>query len=285
MQAFRIVLLALGTVVLTMLGCGEASPSTPSPAPTSPTWTTFRDGSFSVDLPDWSDVPASDEETLKIVAQDDWGISVSRHITVPRLLAHYMAISLQDFGPYEDIEMDDASHDRVIIDVRSDQQPPIRLRIALQYCDGATYQITGSVPEGDLDAFLPTFEEVLERTDCSIQPHLALSSRGLIGLVLTASGDQFNFENYRANVVEARQSGMQATHSYISWGQIENADGSYDWSSSDLLLDTQALEGLRISLVIEFIHSSVPGEVPDDLVDKPFDDPEYVARAADFATE
>jgi hypothetical protein len=284
MQAFTAVILALSMVVLTMLSCGEGSPSTPSPAPTSPTWTTFRDGSFSVDLPDWSEVPADDEETLKIVAQDDWGLSVSRHISVPRLLAHYMAVSLQDFGPYEEIEVDDARPDGVIIDVRSDQQPPIRLRIALHYCDGTTYQITGSVPEEDFDAFLPTFEEVRQRTYCSNQPHLALSRQGLIGLILTISGDQFNFENYRANILEARQAGIQATHSYISWGQIESADGAYDWSSSDVLLDTQALEGLRISLVIEFIHSSVPGEVPQDLVGKPFDDPEYVARAADFAT-
>lgn len=283
-QTLRVVSLVASALVFTLLSCGERSPGTPSPPPTSTAWTTFQDGSFSVELPDWSVVPAEDEETLKIVAQDDWGVSISRHISVPRLLAHYMIVSLPNFGAYEDIELNDVRADGVVIDVRSNQQPPIRLRIALHYCDGATYQITGSVPEADFEAFLPMFEEIRQRIYCSAQPHLALSSRGLIGLVLTVSGSDFNFENYRANVVEARQAGMQVTHSYISWGQIEGADGAYDWSYSDVLLDTQALEGLRISLVIEFIHSSVPGDVPEDLVGEPFDDPEYVARAADFAT-
>lgn len=271
-------------LLLSSLSCGANGATTSTPMPTSPEWTTFQDGAFSVDLPDWSEVPAEDEETLKIVASGDWGLSISRHVSVPRLLAHYMAASLPEFGPYDAIEVIDPTANDVFIDISSNEQPSTRLRIALHYCDGFTYLITGSAPETDFEELLPTFEEARQRIYCSAEPHLALSRRGLIGLVLTASGDDFNFEDYRADVVEARQAGIQATHSYISWGQIEDADGTYNWSFSDLLLDTQALEGLRISLVIEFIHSSVPGEVPDDLAGRAFDDPEYIARAADFAT-
>jgi hypothetical protein len=284
LKTIWVVTLFSGALLISSLSCGANGSTTPTPMPTSPEWTTFHDGAFNVDLPDWPEIPAEDEETLRIVARGDRGLSISRHVSVPRLLAHYMAASLPDFGPYDAIEVNDATATEVFIDISSNEQPLTRLRIALHYCGGFTYLITGSAPEAEFEEFLPTFEEVRQRIYCSAEPHLALSRRGLIGLVLTASGDDFNFEDYRANVVEARQAGIQATHSYISWGQVESADGIYDWSFSDLLLDTQALEGLRISLVIEFIHSSVPGDVPEDLAGKPFDDPEYIARAADFAT-
>jgi hypothetical protein len=273
----------VSSVVLATASCGAEPASTSSPSPASTEWATFQDGSFSVDLPDWPAVAADDEETLKIIARDDWVLSISRLETIPRLLAHYMAIALPDFGPYQDIDVDDEQADGVVIQAFINQQPPARLQIALQYCDGSTYQITGSAPEADFDQFLLQFDEVQRRSFCSAQPQPALSTRGLIGMVITPSGDAFSYETYRDNVVEARQAGIQATHSYISWGQIERSEGTYDWSSADVLLDTQALEGLHISLVIEFIHSSVPGTVPEDLVGRSFDDPEYLQRAADFA--
>jgi hypothetical protein len=43
------------------------------------------------------------------------------------------------------------------------------------------------------------------------------------------------------------------------------------------------LEGLRLSLVINFIHTSLPGETPPDLTGKRFADPIYVERAAAFS--
>ncbi len=276
--AFAAAAIALGSV-----GCGVASTSTPSPAPTSTGWVTFEDGAFSVDLPDWDEVTAEDEATLKLISMEEWVLSVSKHATIPRLLAHYMTIALPDSGPYVDIEVHDSQADGVILEALTNEQPHSRLHIALLYCDGSTYQLTGSTPEAEFNEFLITFNETLSRAFCSVQPHLALSSRGLIGLVVTTTEDDFSYENYRANIVEARQAGIQTAHSYISWGQVEVSEGIYDWSVPDLMLDTLSLEGLRISVVIELIHTSVRGMVPQDLTGRAFDDTEYMDRAADFA--
>ncbi len=274
---------AAAALALTSLGCVVAATSTPSPAPTSIGWITLEDGAFSIDMPDWAEIAADDEATLKLISMDSWVLSVSKHATIPRLLAHYMAVALPDSGPYVDIEVHDARADGVIIEARTNEQPHSRLLISLLYCDGSTYQLTGSAPEAEYDEFLRTFNETLSRAFCSVQPHLALSTRGLIGLIITTSGDDFSYENYRANIVEARKAGIQVAHSYISWGQVEVSEGVYDWSVPDLMLDTLSLEGLRLSVVIEFIHSSVPGMVPQDLAARSFDDTEYMDRAADFA--
>ncbi len=281
----KLIAIAIAAIALALasLGCAVESTTTPGPAPTSIGWTTFQDGAFSVDIPDWDEVTADDEATLKIISSGNWVLSVSKHATIPRLLAHYMAIALPDYGPYVDIEVDDSQADEAVIDARINEQPPSRLQLALVYCDGSTYQLTGSAPEAEFADFLVTFNETRSRAFCSVQPHMALATHGLVGLIITTSGDDFSFDNYRADIVKARQSGIQATHSYISWGQVETTEGIYDWSGPDLLLDTLSLEGLRLSLVIEFIHSGVPGAVPEDLSGRAFDDLEYMDRAADFA--
>jgi exo-beta-1,3-glucanase (GH17 family) len=43
------------------------------------------------------------------------------------------------------------------------------------------------------------------------------------------------------------------------------------------------LDGLRESLVIDFIHTSVPGDTPEDLTGLDFSNPEYRQRATAFA--
>jgi len=278
----RAIVLA-AALVLISLACGAEGSITPSPAPTSVEWATFQDGSFSVDMPNWSEAVADDQATLKIITSQSWVLSVSKHASIPRLLAQYMSIALPDYGPYVDIEVEYTRADVAMLDARTSDQPPSRLHLALVYCDGATYQLTGSAPETEFVDFLPVFDEMLSRVFCSEQPHLALSQRGLIGLIITTSGDDFSYENYRANIIEARQAGIQVAHSYMLWGQVETTEGVYDWSVPDLLLDTLSLEGLRLSLVIEYIHSGVPGVVPQDLAGRSFDDSEYMNRAANFA--
>jgi hypothetical protein len=64
---------------------------------------------------------------------------------------------------------------------------------------------------------------------------------------------------------------------------VETQAGVYDWTFSDVLLDTASLEGMRESLVIDFIHTSVLGDAPEDLTGRAFSDPEYRSRATAFA--
>lgn len=102
-------------------------------------------------------------------------------------------------------------------------------------------------------------------------------------MIVNPPNDDYDFASWRTAVATAHAAGAQASHTYLPWAEIEKEPGEYDWFISDYLVDTLALEGMRLSLVINFIHTSVPGETPPDLAEKSYDDPVYVERAAAFA--
>ncbi|HLC04882.1 MAG TPA: hypothetical protein VJK02_17750 [Anaerolineales bacterium] len=279
------ILAAISSVLLATLACrGQAGSDTPQVRGTDRGSTEFSDGSFQIDLPDWPRVSSSDETTLIAMASPSgWGVSVGRQPLVPRPFGWYLSEVLPDHGDFHDIRVDDSDIGSVVVEARAGDSPELEVRFVLIYCDGATYQIAGSAPASDFSNFLPAFQTVLDSIDCSHAPAKAEAGNGLVGLILTPPNNDFSFNSLRQTIVEGYDAGVQVTHTYLTWANVEKDPGVYDWTFSDVLMDTMSLEGLRLSLVIEFIHTSVPGDAPEDLVGRSFSDPEYQRRAAAFA--
>jgi hypothetical protein len=280
----RLAAAVLAALIATIACGGEAPPSTPQSAPTRSETKAFSAGSFQIDLPDWSPVSSPDETTLiALTHASGWGVSVGRQPLVPRPFGWYLAQVLPDYGDFHDIRVDDDDIGRVVIEARAGDSPELEVRFVLIYCDGATYQIAGSAPASDFTNFMPVFQTFLDSVTCSHAPTKVDHGNGLVGLILTPPNNDFSFDSLRKTIVEAHDAGVQATHTYLTWGNVETEPGIYDWIFADVLIDSMSLEGLRQSLVIDFIHTSVPGDTPEDLTGRGFSDPEYRQRATAFA--
>ena len=267
------------------LACGQGTAVSPQAAgreaAANMTW--FTDDAFRLPLPDWQEVDSDDPNTLIAVAENGRALALARHELIPRLVARHLTDNLPDYGDFYDLALDDSAPGRAEINGRLGGDVVQQVRFIFVYCAGATYQLTGSAPEDDFASFEPLLDQVEADARCAERPQRAPHENGLVGLIINPPGDDYAFPNFRAAVFEARTAGVQATHTYLPWAEIEKTPGEYDWLIGDYLLDVLTLEGLRLSLVLDFIHTSVPGQTPPDLAGKSFADPVYVERAAAFS--
>lgn len=284
---FVALLLALALV---SLACGASGGSPlaatvpPQAAELAEATTLLQDGSFQIPLPDWPELAVDDGSTLRAVQNDrGWAMTVARQPATPRLLARHLGSVLPEHADFVTLSVDDRSFESPLIEGLSTGDPRAAIRYDFRYCDGVTYQISASGPESSIAELRALYDGWLESAQCAAVPPPNSNQHGIVGLVINASKNDLGFENFRADAVAARQGGVRASHVYLTWGDIETAPGEYDWTVSELLIDMLVLEGIRMSAVVDFIHTSVPGKVPADLEGVPFDDPRYIERAAAFS--
>lgn len=269
-------------LVLAGLACGEET-AVPPPTTVSTTTQLFQDNDFQLTFPDWPTIESPDENTLTAVSQNGQTIALARHELTPRIVGRHLLTVLPDYGDFSDLVLDEQSAEKVVIDGRIGGAVEQQVRFIFTYCGGYTYQLTGSAPASIFNSFEPSFRQVASGAVCAHQPEMVPNQNGLVGLIINPTNDDYDFANWRTAVAAARAAGVQATHTYLPWSEIEKTLGEYDWFIGDYLLDVLTLEGLRLSLVIDFIHTSLPGQPPPDLAGKSFSDPVYVDRAAAFA--
>lgn len=272
------VFLAAFALTLAAVACAQQAPAEPEgPA----AWVPFEDGAFRLELPDWQVSDSDDPSVLRQIASGDRTLVLSRYVGPPRMVGAFVEQALPDFG-FEEVHVEKELPDYVEILAFADLDPPMAWHHRLLYCDGFTYGLSGLAPQERLEAMDAVLEEAVASADCQAAVERPELRPGLIGLIINPPGEEFDLEAYRQAVVEARDVGVQATHTNLTWAELEPEPGQYEWFLSDAILDTLTLEGLRLSTVIEFIHTSVPGAFPPDLEGRPFDDPEVIARAVDF---
>lgn len=265
---------------------GFACSSQPTPevlVPTPDRWRNFLDGPFRISIPDWPEMPPSEEKALERVSQAGQSLEIARHEALPRAMGRAFAQALTDHGFDAPIRVDDSDPRLVTVEGRLPAATALRARIHFLYCGGFSYQISGSAPEAAFAAFEPVLDGTLASASCADQASPVAEGPGLIGMVITPKESDFGFPNLRAAAAQARQAGVEAGHLYLQWSDVELSPGEYDWRVADHLIDTLYLEGLRLSLVIEFIHSGIPGSAPADLAETGFEDPAYLERASAFA--
>lgn len=281
---FLATLLALALVGLACSGSPPAAPDPPQATVPGEATTLLQDASFQIPLPDWPELEVNDASTLRAVQNDrGWAMTVARHPAPPRLVARHLGSVLPEHSDFVSLSVDDRSLEAPSIEGLSAGDPQASIRYDFRYCDGVTYQISASGPESGFAEFRSQYDGLLEQALCAVVPPPNPNEHGIVGLVINASNNDFSFENFRADAVAARQGGVRASHAYLTWGDIETAPGEYDWTVPELLIDTLALEGIRMSAVVDFIHTSVPGKVPADLEGVGFDDARYIERASAFA--
>ena len=277
----RITLL-VAILTTTMVGCSQ-----PAMPPSEFTWHTFYDGDFSVDLPDWYQSDSEDNQVIYSIASGPATFWVKPWPLIPRLVAENVGL-WADNNENTSVVSEKINSDKALLKITiKNGFQRMQLRTHLVYCDGITYEVTGATSDRLFESYSSLFDEVLGSARCDRSGRPPLKEFGALGMViLPQSNDEneFNLPDYQKALVLARESGVQVSHYYVQWGEIETMPGVYDWTTPDYILEATDLEGLQISVVINVIHTTVLGRVPPDLVGVTFDDPRFSARLTQFLT-
>ncbi|RME90042.1 MAG: hypothetical protein D6770_03290 [Anaerolineae bacterium] len=276
--------LALLLVLLVSLACGQSTPATtPQPQPTN--WHTFEEGDVHVRLPGWPEAPSKDESILLNLSDGRASVWVKPWPFIPRLVFR----SVREWAEKEDqatLLGQQVSPERVVFDLAlSRLVTTLHLKTLLLYCNAKAYEISLAAPESDFETYAPLAEQIFAEAECTPTGLPPKRTRGALGMVIlpaATNGTAFDPTAYQQALALARRSGVQVSHYYIQWGDVEKSPHQYDWATLDYILEAHALEGFQVSLVVNVIHTSVRGRVPADLEGLPFDDPRLASRLADF---
>ncbi len=278
-------LLVLLALLLAALACGQPAPEGDT-SPQISGWESFTTGGLNVDLPaTWEEEDSNDEQVIYTINDGSASLWIKTWELIPSIVAgsvrewaegNEKATLLNEFG----------SPERVNLELSlTENFNTLRLRTLLIYCDAKAYEVTGVAAEKDFEQYTALFEQVHQSANCnSPEPYPKLDSGALGMIVLPAvvDGDGFNPTAYQEALALARKNGVQVSHYYFHWGDIEKEPGVYDWTVPDYIVEANALEDLELSIVISVIHTTVRGRIPDDLIGLAFDDPIFVERLSSF---
>ncbi len=242
----------------------------------------FRDGYYEALLPTWEEAPDIDPDALMVVVKDGQLISINRYQSLPEIFAvQFLSYIEEDSNAYlvEQGELDGKPYFEFT--TREDNQT-LRLQAVLDYCQGQTYALVAggrdTVRNSDL------FEQVLTSSSCQDKFSVPELTTGKIGLMANPAEDDF-WEGYYPAIRLAKENGVQVLHSYMLWGEVEETPGDWVWDWQDALMGYRFREGFEVSLVVNIIHTSLRGSMPEDLRNKAFDDPDFIQRFTDFILE
>ena len=274
-------LLFLGLVLFLISACTASDEVIPEPEPTQAniSFEYFQDGYFAVVLPGWEKTIELDPESIFMVQQGGQFIGINRYQNLPETFA-------VQFKEY--IENDQQAY--LVLEEELDGKPyfeftsrennqTLRVQAVLVYCQGNTYAVVAGGRDTVENADL--FQQVLASASCQDPYHVSDLQVGKIGLMVNPAEDDF-LGGYYPALRLAKENGVQVMHSYMSWEDVEPTLDERVWEWQDALMGYRTHEGFEISLVINLIHTSQRGPMPDDLVDKDFDDPEFIERFSDF---
>jgi hypothetical protein len=275
-------LLILLALLLTTLACGQPA----SNEAQTNEWESFTTGGLNLDLPaTWEEEDSDDEQVIYTISNGSASLWIKSWHLIPSIVAgsvrewaegNEKAALLNETGDAERVHLELALTENL---------NTLRLSTLLIYCDAKAYEITGVAAEKNFEQYTALFEQVHQSANClSVEPYPKLDS-GALGMIIlppVVNGDGFNPTAYQEALALARKSGVQVSHYYFHWGDIEKEPGIYDWTVPDYIVEANALEDLELSIVISVIHTSVRGRIPDDLVGLAFDDPLFVERLSSF---
>jgi len=269
------------TLLLSTLSCSAISA-----APEDLSWEVYQDRDFQVDLPAWEETEPPDEEAIFAIQEGAATFWFKPWPFIPRIVAENVGQWAEENAQATLIDQSLGSESsRLDISIK-DGFRTMHLRSLLFYCDGVTYEISAAALESQFDSLTPIFDQALDSAVCQrSKPQPAANGNGDLGMVILPRSNAqgtFNLGDYQQALALALESGVQVSHYYVQWGEIESEPGVYDWNVPDYILEANALEGLQISIVVNLIHTTVIGRVPPDLVGAAFDDPRFSERLVQF---
>jgi hypothetical protein len=272
-------------ILLTLLLCTLACNSI-TLAPSDLAWEPFRDGDFQVDLPAWERSKLPDDEAIFAISESAATFWIKRWPFIPRMVAENVGIWAEENAKASLIDQSLGSESsRLDISIK-DGFRTMHLRSLIFYCNAVTYEVSAATLESQFEAYAAVFDQALDSAVChrpepQTLPH-GNPDLGMVILPRSNAEGTFNLGDYQQALALARKSGVQVSHYYVQWGEIETEPGVYDWTVPDYILEATSLEGLQISIVVNLIHTTVMGRVPPDLVGAPFDDPQFSERLVQF---
>lgn len=281
---FRPPLLFLGVILFLVSACAGSAEVTPEPEPTQPiiSFEYFQDGYFVAVLPGWEETLELDPESIYMVQQEGQFIGVNRYQSLPEMFAaQFKSYIENDQGAY--LVSEEELDGKLFFEFTSrEDNQTFRVQAVLTYCQGVTYALVAGGRDTVENADL--IQQVLASAKCQDPYHVPELKKGKIGLIVNPAEDDF-WEGYYPALRLAKENGVQVMHSYLSWGDVEPTDGERVWEWQDLLMGYRFREGFEVSLVVNLIHTSLRGPMPEDLAEKDFDDPEFIERFTDFILE
>ncbi len=271
----------LGMILILLLSACSSPPDHLMTA-TPQRWIAYQDGYFQLEIPAWPDGRMSDPETILTVGQEGFFVVVNRYQTLPDLVTRELIAQLEREEGAHLVQKTTLEEKPFFEFTTRHNNRTTRLQAVLDYCQGYTYAvIVGGVESVSI---LPVYQRVLNSAVCLDPVEVPQLTTGKIGLIANPAEDDYR-SHYQSGLRLARENGVQVLHSYLQWGELEISPGNYHLPEIDAFMGYQKAEGFEISLVINVIHGSARGSVPEDLQGRDFDDPQFIQRFSDFALE
>ncbi|NOY99846.1 MAG: hypothetical protein GXP40_11725 [Chloroflexi bacterium] len=275
---------ALLALLLAVLACGSPAP-TPSPDDGAAQWTPFSVGNFSVELPAWPQTKSSDEQAIHNLSDGAATVWVKTWPYIPRLVADNVSKWAEGNKKATLLSEDVTPRKARLEFTLANTLNTMRLSTLLLYCDAQSYEVTLGALEKDFESYHDIVERIAASASCNTTdrpPQLTSGALGMVILPASTESDSFDPTAYQQALALARKSGVQVSHYYLQWGDIEKSPRVYDWTVTDYVFEAQSLEGFQVSVVVNVIHTTVRGRIPSDLAGLPFDDPRFVERLDAF---
>ncbi|MBN1305593.1 MAG: hypothetical protein JXA13_14235 [Anaerolineales bacterium] len=280
------ILLVFGVIAATAISCGQPPEALSTQAQALPPGKVeFNVGALSVQLPAWETSRSSDEQVIYSISDGRAAIWVKPWPMIPRLVSENVRLWIEE-NPEATLlsEQPGTAHTGLQMSV-NENRASLHFQSLFIYCNAVTYEITAMAAETEFNAYNALFEKTLNSAICTRADSTPYLSKGALGMVVLPKANpanQFDLGDYQQALALARSSGVQVSHYYVQWGEIEKEPDSYDWTTPDYIFEANLLEGLQISVVINLIHTTVRGRVPPDLEERAFDDPVLAGRLEKF---
>ncbi|HXV66676.1 MAG TPA: hypothetical protein VD731_05600 [Nitrosopumilaceae archaeon] len=84
-----------------------------------------------------------------------------------------------------------------------------------------------------------------------------------IGLIINPSSNRITLDDLKNYYTQASSTGIGRTNLYLFWNLLEPEKGNYDWKQSDLWMDFNKQNDLKVTLYFSIINGKTLGPFPD----------------------
>jgi len=93
-----------------------------------------------------------------------------------------------------------------------------------------------------------------------VQP---LSHNEKLGLIINPPSNKITLDDLKNYYTQASSTGIGRTNLYLFWNLLEPEKGNYDWKQSDLWMDFNKQNNLKVTLYFSIINGKTLGPFPD----------------------
>lgn len=90
-----------------------------------------------------------------------------------------------------------------------------------------------------------------------------ISHNEKLGLVINPSSNKITLDDLKNYYTKASSTGIGRTNLYLFWNLIEPEKGNYDWKQSDLWMNLNRQNNLKVTLYFSIINGKTLGPFPD----------------------